>query len=184
MKTTADTDRAMLERALELARISLDHGSGPVGCVIVDERGEVIAEGRNRAHEPWPLESREIAGSSLAHAELSALFHLQDLEDAPGWTLYSSLEPCLMCSGALALLGLGRVVWACDDPWNGAGRGAPWGSQPAFAQLGVVAHPYPDLEAAAAELFAPEALSSYPPEGWARWRARYPAACAGAEAVR
>ncbi len=125
-------DRDMLELTLKLARHSRDLGSAPVGCVIVDASGEVLSEGRNRACEPWPLESREIAGSSLAHAELAALLHLQEVEDAPGWTLYSSLEPCLMCGGAIGMLGLGRVVWVCDDPWGGAGRLIAWNAHPAF----------------------------------------------------
>lgn len=170
-----DRDRKMLEYCLDLARQSLKLGSSPVGAVVVDDSGEVLAEGRNRSGEPWPLEAREIAGS-LAHAELAALFHLQEVEEAPAWTLYSSLEPCPMCAGALGLLGFGRVVWACDDPWGGLGRQRAWGEHPTLERSEVTPHPIPELETAAARLFAPAAREAYPREGWALWEARYPEA--------
>jgi tRNA(adenine34) deaminase len=169
-------DRKLLERALELARESLSCGSGPVGAVIVDAEGTVISEGRNRAGEPWPLEAREIGGSSLAHAEMTALLHLNELDEAASWTIYSSLEPCLMCSGALAFAGVGRIVWACDDPWYGTARFVPWREHPAFERVVVTPHPFADLELEAARLFAPEAVSVYPEAGIAAWRARYPEA--------
>lgn len=146
MAEASERDREMLERAIELARESGRCGSGPVGCLVVNEAGKVIAEGRDRSCEPWPLAAREIAGSPLAHAALVALFHLQEFDGAEGWTLYLSEEPCLMCAGAIRSAGIGRVVWARDAPEGGAGR-----------QLGraeVLAQPFADL-AEAAEALAP-----------------------------
>ena len=170
-------DRAMFARTLELAREALKKTSSPIGCVILDQHGQVISEGHNRTGEPWPMTPRRIGGSGLAHAEMDALFRLTDLEPAKEWTLYSSLEPCLMCGGAIGMLGLSRVVWACDDAWGGAGRMIRWNEHPAFVQIKAEGCIYPDLEREAAELFAPEAKKVYPAEGWQLWQKRYPEIC-------
>lgn len=107
-----------------------------------------------------------------------AFFKIGKIVDPQGWTLYTSLEPCLMCGGAIGMLGLRRVVWACDDPWGGSGRLIRWNEHPAYTRTQVTACPFPDLEQEAATLFAPEAKSVYGAEGWQRWRERYPQICA------
>lgn len=106
-------DRHWMARALDLARRAEQEGEVPVGAVIVLDDA-VIGEGRNRmigAHDP------------SAHAEIDAL------RDAgrqvgnyrlPGATLYVTLEPCVMCSGALIHARLARVVYAATDPKTGA----------------------------------------------------------------
>lgn len=160
-----------------LAREGLEAGSSPIGCVIVDREGRVLAEGRNRSGEPWPLEPHRIGDSGFAHAEMDAFFRVGRVPDAGGCTLYTSMEPCLMCGGAIAMTELGRVVWACHDPWGGSGRLIEWNQHPAFKAVRVVPAPFADLEAEAAALFAVEARSVYPPEGWARWRRQYPEVC-------
>lgn len=177
MQKIITRDRAMLVRTLELARQALKKGSSPIGCIIVDQIGRVISEGHNRSGEAWPKTPRRIGGSGLAHAEMDALFRLSDLEGASQWTLYTSLEPCLMCGGAIGMLGLSRVVWACDDAWGGAGRMIRWNKHPAFEHIKAEGCVYPDLEREAAELFAPEAKKVYPAEGWQRWQGRYPEIC-------
>lgn len=172
-------DRAFLERTLELARESIEMGSSPIGCVIVDKNGQIIAEGRNRAHEPWPDRPHEIADSSFAHAEMVAFYRLGRIEHPEECTLYSSLEPCLMCGGAIGMVQLARVVWACDDPWGGSGRLIKWDAHPAYEQTKVSSSPFEDLEQEAAKLFAPEAKKAYPDEGWEAWQKRYPEATRG-----
>lgn len=167
-------DRQHLEETLRLARTSPEFGSSPVGAVLVDAAGRVIARGRNRVHEAWDLTGHHIGNASFAHAEMDIYFQVGHLQDAAECTLYTSLEPCLMCGGAAGMVGLGRLLWACDDPWGGSGRLIAWDEHPAFRQVEVVAHPYPDLERAGAELFAPEAKRAYPPEGWRKWHERYP----------
>lgn len=164
-----------------LAREGLEAGSSPIGCVIVDGAGQVVSEGRNHSGEPWPSEPHRVADSSFAHAEMDAFFRVGRLENASECTLYSSLEPCLMCGGAAGMIGMKRVVWACDDPWGGSGRLIRWNEHPAYEKIEVSACPFPDLEHEAAELFAVEAHRVYPPEGWERWRERYPDICARAE---
>jgi tRNA(adenine34) deaminase len=109
----ADDERFM-RRALELAQHAADeHEEVPVGAVLVLD-GEIIGEGWNRTiglHDP------------SAHAEMLAL------RDAgmrsrnyrlPGTTLYATLEPCVMCAGAIVHARAARVVYAAEDPKTGA----------------------------------------------------------------
>jgi tRNA(adenine34) deaminase len=105
-----------MQRALELAEAAGDRGDVPVGAVIVDAQGNLIAEGQNR---------REDDRDPTAHAEILALraagqalqsWHLNDC------TLYVTLEPCPMCAGAIVLSRLGRLVYGADDLKAGAIR--------------------------------------------------------------
>ena len=81
--------------ALELAQEAFLAGEIPVGCVIVDENGEIIGRGAN---------TRERTRSALGHAELSAIDeacrHKGDWR-LDGCTIYVTLEPCPMCTGAI-----------------------------------------------------------------------------------
>lgn len=100
-------------RALELARKAEDLGEVPVGAVVVKE-GKILAEAFNL---------RESQKKSTAHAELLALEAACEVLDAwrlVGCTLYVTLEPCLMCSGALVQSRLERVVFGAFDPKAGA----------------------------------------------------------------
>ena len=168
----------MLERALELARYSVSKGSSPIGCVIVDGTGTIISEGRNKSGEPWPKTAQRIGNSSFAHAEMDAFYRVARLENPEDCTVYSSLEPCLMCGGAMGMVQIGRAVWACDDPWGGSGRLIAWNKHPAYVDMKVLASPFADLEHEAATLFAPEAQRVYPEQGWSAWQQRYPDICA------
>ena len=107
-------DARYMQRALELAQHAADeHEEVPVGAVLVRD-GEIVGEGWNRTiglHDP------------SAHAEMLAL------RDAgarsrnyrlPDTTLYVTLEPCVMCAGAIVHARVGRVVYAADDPKTGA----------------------------------------------------------------
>ena len=108
-----DRDRYWMGRSLELARRAADAGEVPVGAVLV-RNDEVVGEGWNRpiaAHDP------------TAHAEIVALRaaagHLGNYR-LPGTTLYVTLEPCAMCSGAIIHARVGRVVYGARDPKTGA----------------------------------------------------------------
>ncbi len=166
-----------LREALALAHESLAAGSSPIGAVLVDADGQIVARGRNRVGEAQSAE--HVGHASVAHAEMDVYFQVGKLERPETLTLYSSLEPCLMCGGASALLGVGRVVWATDDAWGGSGRLIKWTDHPAMQDTEVVACPLPDLESEGARLFAPEAKRAFPDEGWALWRGRYPAETEG-----
>lgn len=101
-------------RCLELAWESLQEGSVPVGSVITDAAGAIVAEGRNRAFgDPPPPPG--LGGSYIAHAEINALAGLPP-GDYPDHTIWSSLEPCFMCSAAVFHSHLGTVRFAGRDP--------------------------------------------------------------------
>lgn len=104
---------AFMREALALARESADAGEVPVGAVVVRD-GQVIGCGRNQ-----PISSHD----PTAHAEVQAL------RDAaarvgnyrlPGATLYVTLEPCLMCVGALMYARMATVVYGALEPKAGA----------------------------------------------------------------
>lgn len=86
----------------------------PIGAVVLDETGEVIATGYNR---------REIDGDPTGHAEILALREAGRIRGRwhlGGCTLVVTLEPCTMCAGALVLARIDRVVFGARDPKTGA----------------------------------------------------------------
>lgn len=106
------TDRLWMSRALEMARTAGIRGEVPVGAVLV-RGGAMIAENHNRTGE---------TADPTAHAEVLTLraaagalgdFRLNDS------TLYVTLEPCAMCSGAIVLARVTRVVFGAADPKGG-----------------------------------------------------------------
>lgn len=111
------TDITYMEMALELAREALAEGEFPVGCVIV-AGGQVVARGRR-------LNSLGDQLNEIDHAEMVALRSLSEADGQPVTgeiSLYSTLEPCLMCFGAILLSGVGRIVYAYEDAMGGATR--------------------------------------------------------------
>lgn len=111
----ADDDRAMV-RALELAAAAASAGDIPVGAVVTDAAGAVIGEGRNL---------REATGDPTAHAEVVALRAAAVATGSwnlTGCTLTVTLEPCLMCAGAVLQSHVSRLVFgAWDDKAGAAG---------------------------------------------------------------
>src|ERR1041385_6519880 len=110
---SADDERFM-RRALELAQHAADeHEEVPVGAVLVRD-GEIVGAGWNRTiglHDP------------SAHAEMLALRDAGERSSnyrLPGTTLYVTLEPCVMCAGAIVHARVARVVYAAADPKTGA----------------------------------------------------------------
>ena len=99
--------------AFEAAWTSWVEGSLGIGCVIVDGDDIRVAVGRNRVLEPPLLGS--ISGTLLAHAEMDAFAGL-GLSTAAGLTLYTTVEPCLMCSAAAIAMRLSHVRFAAPDP--------------------------------------------------------------------
>lgn len=107
-------DRKMMKKALGLARKSELAGEVPIGAVITDKNGQIIAAATNL---------RESKCTVLGHAELVALHRAG--AKLGSWrlidcTLYVTLEPCFMCAGALVQSRIGRVVYGAHDPKAGA----------------------------------------------------------------
>src|SRR5262245_39227030 len=112
--TSPEADERFMRLAIAQAELAVEHGDVPVGAVIVDERGDVIATGHNE---------RELRQDPSAHAEMIAL--RSAAEHIGHWrllgtTLYVTLEPCAMCAGAIVLARVPRVVYGTDDPKAGA----------------------------------------------------------------
>ena len=108
---------------LELAWVAYGRDTTPVGAIVVDGAGRTVAGGTNARYAPPAGGS--LAGSHLAHAEVIALGGLSSEAGYPGHTLYTTLEPCLLCVGAAVMSSVGHVEWAGVDPYGGAtGRAA------------------------------------------------------------
>jgi tRNA(adenine34) deaminase len=105
--------------ALDVARRALGYDDVPVGAVVLDPAGEVIACAHN---------AREAASDPTAHAEVLALRAAGAAVGSwqlTGCTLAITLEPCTMCAGALVLARVARVVFGAWDPKAGA-AGSLW----------------------------------------------------------
>jgi tRNA(adenine34) deaminase len=106
-------------QALDVAAGALASGDVPVGAVVFSAQGEVLGVGHNQ---------READGDPTAHAEVVALRAAASAGDS--WrlqdcTLVVTLEPCVMCAGALMLARIGRLVLGAWDPKAGA-CGSVW----------------------------------------------------------
>ena len=107
------THERWMKEALTAAREAAARGEVPVGAVVVRDGG-LVGRGANRV---------EALQDPTAHAEILAIGAAADaagdwrLEDA---TLYVTLEPCTMCSGAILLARVGRLVYGATDPRAGA----------------------------------------------------------------
>ncbi|MFJ9780502.1 nucleoside deaminase [Amycolatopsis sp. NPDC101161] len=105
-----DTEEALLRRAIELAREAREeHGNPPFGSLLADADGNILAEDRNTS-----LSDNDIT----AHPELKlARWAAQNLapEAAATTTMFTSTQPCGMCTGAIERSGLGRVVYALSS---------------------------------------------------------------------
>ena len=110
-------DHIFMRRAIELAREAEAIGEVPVGCIIV-RGGKILAAGANRpilSHDP------------TAHAEIEALRAAGQAAEnyrLVGATLYVTLEPCVMCMGAISHARIERIIYGAPDPKRGAAGSA------------------------------------------------------------
>jgi tRNA(adenine34) deaminase len=93
-------------------------GTIPVGAVVVDEAGEIVSRGRNRIFND-PSDGH-LGGSRLAHAEVNALLALRSERTYEDFALYSSLEPCHLCTSAAIAIRVGRLHYAAPERYAGA----------------------------------------------------------------
>jgi tRNA(adenine34) deaminase len=111
------TPSVFMEKALIEARQALDRGEFPVGCIIVYE-DSVIASGSRQG-------TTGVIASETDHAEILALKQLEAYTspvDRSKLTLYCTMEPCLMCFGAILISGIRRIVYAYEDAMGGGTR--------------------------------------------------------------
>lgn len=108
-----DEDIKYMRMALAEARAAMAEDEVPIGAVIVSPDGSILAKSHNLA---------EALADPTAHAEMQAITaaasslggkYLQDC------TLYVTVEPCLMCAGAIGWSQIGRIVYGCSDPKRG-----------------------------------------------------------------
>lgn len=112
------TDEHFMRLALKEAQLALQEEEIPIGAVIVAE-GHIVARAHNQT---------ETLHDVTAHAEMLAITAAENLlggKYLTGCTLYVTVEPCVMCAGAIGWSQLARVVYGCGDEKRGFARLAP-----------------------------------------------------------
>jgi tRNA(adenine34) deaminase len=148
-------DVQAMARSIELARLSAEHGSHPFGCVITTASGELVAESENTVvNQLDPTGHAEIAAIRKACLALRSL-------DLSGLTLYTSCEPCWMCSTAIRRTGISRVVFALTSVTRSGGYSSDYQilTTPPFSGLG----PPPEIVTG---LLADESMAVWKAVGW------------------
>ena len=101
-------DEVFMQKAIELSRLAVAHGNEPFGAVLVRD-GEIVFTNENQIytrHDPT------FHGEAGLIREFCAQTGVTDLRD---YTMYSSCEPCFMCSGAMVWVKLGRLVYGASN---------------------------------------------------------------------
>jgi tRNA(adenine34) deaminase len=105
------TDEQYMQQAIKEAQKAFDAGEVPVGAIVVMQ-GRIIARAHNQV---------ELLNDSTAHAEILALttaYNFLGSKYLPEASLYVTVEPCLMCSGALYWSKIGKIVFGAEDDKN------------------------------------------------------------------
>jgi tRNA(adenine34) deaminase len=118
---TADRDvwEGWMRTALQEARRAPETGDVPVGALVISPNGDPFATGHN---------TRQRDNDPTGHAEIVALRHAGQRLGHPrldGYTLVVTLEPCVMCAGAIAQAGISRLIYGAWDEKAGACGGGP-----------------------------------------------------------
>jgi cytosine/creatinine deaminase len=123
------TDHELLCEALQEARLGLAEGGLPIGSVLADAAGHIVARGHNL---------RVQTGDPTAHAEIVCLRNAGRRRDWPHLTLVSTLSPCVMCTGASLLYRIPRVIIGENRNFLGA--------EDLFRERGVILNVVDDAE--------------------------------------
>jgi cytosine/creatinine deaminase len=107
----AMNDRELLREALAEARLGLKEGGLPIGSVLADSKGRIVARGRNL---------RVQTGDPTAHAEVACIRNAGRRRDWQELTLVSTLSPCIMCTGTALLFRVPRVIVGENQNFMGA----------------------------------------------------------------
>ena len=103
-----DKDKIFMKEAIRLSEMAVEHGNEPFGAVLVKD-GEIVYTNENQIYT---------AAAPMFHAEIGLMrkfCHDTGIIDLSEYTLYSSCEPCFMCSGAMVWMKLGRLVYGASD---------------------------------------------------------------------
>ncbi len=150
-------DLEAMARSIELARLSAEHGSHPFGCLITSATGELVAEAENTVvTDVDPTAHAEIAAIRKACRALGTM-------DLSGCTLYTSCEPCWMCSTVIRRTGIARVVFALTSVTRSGGYSSefPILTAPNLSGLG----PPPEIVAG---LMADKSMAVWKAVNWPR----------------
>ena len=132
--SVTDTDLRFMREAYNEAIKARDIDEVPIGAVIVSDRGRIIGRGHNLTER-----LRDVT----AHAEMQAITAATGTLDGKyldGCTLYATVEPCLMCAGAIAWSQLSRIVYGAPDAKRGYSTFTPHPFHPrATVDAGVMA---------------------------------------------
>ncbi len=104
-----ETDRKFLRLAYEEAKAGYDEGGCPIGSVLA-RGGELVSQGRNQ---------RVQKGDPIAHGEMDALRKAGRQKSYRDMTIYTSLSPCMMCTGTIIQFGIARVVIGENTTFGG-----------------------------------------------------------------
>ena len=94
----------------------------PIGSCLLDENGKLISKGRNHIYDDEPTDGVDpwVSKHKLAHAEMNCLLGARDRVTYHDTTIYSTVEPCPLCMGAIYMTGVRNVHYAVADPYAGS----------------------------------------------------------------
>ena len=101
-------DEVFMRKAIELSRLAMEHGNEPFGAVLV-KNNEMVFTNENQIYTRHDPTFHGEAGLIREFCALTGITNLQE------YTMYSSCEPCFMCSGAMVWVKLGRLVYAASN---------------------------------------------------------------------
>ena len=101
-------DEVFMEKAIELSRLAVEHGNEPFGAVLVKD-DEIVFTNENQLYTQHDPTFHAEAGLIREFCANTGISELQE------YTLYSSCEPCFMCSGAMVWVKLGRLVYGASN---------------------------------------------------------------------
>ena len=158
VRLTREQQEAYMGEALSVARAALEHGEAPIGCVIVNGAGTVIARAYNEM---------QVSGNKTAHAEIVAFSRTVGKIElaANDLLLVSTLEPCVMCTGAAMVSAVDTILFALRAP---ADSGS-WRVTPPESPESQMPRIVGDVLADRSRALIEEWLTSGPPESQARY---------------